>query len=198
MQTAIVSSSYDTAKYPSRWRLVRHLLAHPGLLWEVVNGALQLRGAVEFPPSVHVQGRVTLGGGGQITIGRRTRITGTMVPVELSAWPGATLSIGERARINYGASIAAVEAVAIGDDCYIGPYTIINDNDYHDVENKASIPPSKPVVLEDRVWLGARVIVLKGVRIGHDAVIGAGSVVLRDVPPRTVSLGNPARVVRQF
>jgi acetyltransferase-like isoleucine patch superfamily enzyme len=54
------------------------------------------------------------------------------------------------------------------------------------------------VVIEDRVWLGARAIVLKGVRIGHDAVIGAGAVVTSDVPPRSVAVGVPARVVRQF
>jgi acetyltransferase-like isoleucine patch superfamily enzyme len=52
---------------------------------------------------------------------------------------------------------------------------------------------SAPIVIGDRAWIGARAIVLKGVTIGHDAVIGAGSVVTRDVPPRAVVGGVPAR-----
>jgi acetyltransferase-like isoleucine patch superfamily enzyme len=57
---------------------------------------------------------------------------------------------------------------------------------------------SKPIILEDDVWLGARVIVLKGVTIGQGAVIGAGSVVTRDIPPHSVAVGQPARVVKTF
>ncbi|MBV9596820.1 MAG: hypothetical protein JOZ87_08145 [Chloroflexi bacterium] len=56
---------------------------------------------------------------------------------------------------------------------------------------------AEPVVIEDRVWIGARAIVLKGVTVGHDAVIGAGSVVTRDVPARAVVAGVPARLLRQ-
>jgi maltose O-acetyltransferase len=52
--------------------------------------------------------------------------------------------------------------------------------------------------MEDNVWLGNRVIVLPGVTIGHDAVVGAGAVVVKDIPPRSVAIGNPARVVKTF
>ena len=53
-----------------------------------------------------------------------------------------------------------------------------------------------PVIIKDKVWLGAKVIVLKGVTIGEGAVVGAGSVVVNDVPPWTLVAGNPARVIR--
>lgn len=55
---------------------------------------------------------------------------------------------------------------------------------------------SAPVVIEDDVWLGARVIVLPGIRIGRGAVVGAGAIVTKDVPPYAVCVGNPARIVR--
>jgi acetyltransferase-like isoleucine patch superfamily enzyme len=75
---------------------------------------------------------------------------------------------------------------------------MVMDCDFHRVADKTWDTTGSPIVLEDRVWLGNRVIVLKGVTIGHDAVVGAGAVVTRDVPPRTIVAGNPARAVRQF
>ncbi len=75
---------------------------------------------------------------------------------------------------------------------------MIMDSDFHRVEDKSWDTSGVPIILEDRVWIGNRSIVLKGVRIGHDAVVAAGSVVTHDVPPRTVVAGVPARVVRTF
>jgi maltose O-acetyltransferase len=57
---------------------------------------------------------------------------------------------------------------------------------------------SKPIVIEDNVWLGGGVIVCPGVTIGADTVVGAGSVITRDLPAGVVAVGNPARVVRQI
>lgn len=57
---------------------------------------------------------------------------------------------------------------------------------------------SEPIVIEDKVWIGSNVVVLPGVRIGYGSVIGAGSVVSRDIPPMTVALGTPCRVVREI
>jgi galactoside O-acetyltransferase len=56
---------------------------------------------------------------------------------------------------------------------------------------------SEPIVIEDKVWIGSNVVVLPGVTIGYGAVIGAGSVVTRDIPPMTVAVGTPCRVVRR-
>jgi maltose O-acetyltransferase len=57
---------------------------------------------------------------------------------------------------------------------------------------------AKPIVIEDNVWLGGGAILLPGVRIGRNAVVGAGAVVARSVPPNTVVAGNPARVIREI
>ena len=79
----------------------------------------------------------------------------------------------------------------------MGTHVIITDNDQHDYVDWRRLPPSKPVTLEDEVWIGDRVIILKGATIGKKSVIGARSVVTRDIPPYSIAVGNPARVLRQ-
>jgi maltose O-acetyltransferase len=131
-------------------------------------------------------------------IGERVRISSTTVPVELAAVDGGRIEIGDRTFLNYGVSISAHQLVRIGQRCLLGAYVMILDNNWHDIIDRTRTPPSQPVVLEDNVWLGNRVIVLPGVTIGHDAVVGAGAVVVKDIPPRSVAVGNPARVVKSF
>jgi acetyltransferase-like isoleucine patch superfamily enzyme len=177
------------------------VLRDPAALRAVLNARLRLRGATRLPLSVRLSGRVRLdnpGRRGAIDFGERVNIIGRIVPVEIAVRPGARVAIGDGTFVNYGVSISACASVAIGAGCQIGQYAIIQDNDYHDLVDKRREPPSRPVVIEDRVWIGARAIVLRGVRIGHDAVVGAGSVVTRDVPPWTIVAGAPARVVRQI
>ena len=130
--------------------------------------------------------------------GDRVRLVSTIATLELVTLPSGTLEIGDNVFINFGSSIVAARQVTIGNDCLIGAHVSIMDCDFHRVEDKAWDTSGLPVILEDRVWLGNRSIVLKGVTIGHDAVVAAGSVVTRDVPPRTVVAGVPARVVRRF
>ena len=190
-----------SASRSSRSRLThgaRRLLSDPRQALHLVNAQLRFRWRARVPISVRLRGGVRLDGGGTLRLGERVNMVGTTVPIELCAWKGGVITIGEATFVNYGVSISAHESVSIGQSCAIGQYVIINDNDYHDIEDKRRIPQSRPVVLEDRVWLGARVIVMKGVRIGHDSVIGAGSVVTGDIPPRSVAVGMPARVIRRF
>lgn len=182
----------------SRRQDIRLVIARPRLLWPVLNAQLQLRRSAHVPLSVRLLGRAWTAGGGAIDLSERVRIDGRTVRVELVARQQGRIEVGEGTFINYGVSISAHKLVSIGRECQIGQYVIINDNDYHDIEDKRRLPPSSAVVLEDRVWLGARVIVLKGVHIGHDSVAGAGSVVTHDVPPRTIVAGVPATIVRTF
>lgn len=145
-----------------------------------------------------VNGRPRVSNAGTLIIGQRVLIASTVVPTELKVFKGGTLEIGDSTFINYGCSIQATGQVRIGRHCLLGMYSIILDNDFHQIENHNMRPQPRPVVLEDNVWMGNRVIVLPGVTIGHDAVIGAGAVVVKDVPPRSVAVGNPARVVKTF
>jgi acetyltransferase-like isoleucine patch superfamily enzyme len=115
--------------------------------------------------------------------------------VRLECWNGAKIRIGNGSYLNRNTEIVAARSVTIGRDCKIARDVIIMDTDQHALPNGDLI--AEPVVVEDSVWIGARAVVLKGVTIGHDAVIGAGSVVTRDVPPHATVAGVPARILRQ-
>ncbi len=110
------------------------------------------------------------------------------------------LLIRQGSYINRYTMIDAHQRIEIGRNCMIGPQCYITDGNHGTVPqiNISSQPMmTKPVILENDVWLGAGVIVLPGVRIGRGAVIGAGAVVTKDVPPDSIYVGVPARVVGQ-
>lgn len=104
--------------------------------------------------------------------------------------------IGERCYINRHTMIDAHEQIAIGPDCMIGPFCYITDGD-HARNDDARLADqgmvAAPVVLEDNVWVGAHATILKGVRIGRHAVIGAGAVVTKDVEAFSTVVGVPAK-----
>ncbi len=101
-----------------------------------------------------------------------------------------------------GCTISAMVSVVIGDRVLLGSGCLITDSDAHPVEPsvraRGGAPIGRPVVIEDDVFIGARAIILKGVRIGRNSVVGAGAVVTKDVPANAVVAGNPARVVRMM
>ncbi len=162
----------------------------------VLRGRWYLR-ATTAPGNARLRGRVKVTNKGRILLGDKLRLDGTTVPIELVANRG-TLSIGDRTYINYGTNISSTSAVTIGKNCLIGQYCIIMDDDYHDAEDRRKPGPRAPVVIEDDVWLGARVIVMQGSHIGAGAVIGANSVVRGHIPPFTIAAGSPAQVVREL
>jgi acetyltransferase-like isoleucine patch superfamily enzyme len=114
--------------------------------------------------------------------------------VRIECWQGALIRIGNGTYLNRGTEIVAATEITIGRDCKVAREVIIMDTDQHALPNSELV--AKPVRIGDRVWIGARAIILKGVTIGHDAVIGAGSVVTRDVPAGAVVGGVPARILR--
>jgi maltose O-acetyltransferase len=111
---------------------------------------------------------------------------------------GWQIHIGARTFINYGAIILDCAEVRIGADVQIGPgVQLISALHPLDAETRRSgVETAEPVVIEDGAWLAAGVIVLPGVTVGREAVIGAGSVVTRDMPTGQLCFGNPCRPVR--
>lgn len=128
--------------------------------------------------------------GGWIEVGNCAFFPG----VRLECWRGAKIQIGNGTYLNRNAEVVAAGSVQIGRDCMIGRDVIIMDSDQHPLPGEEFAAAA--VTIEDRVWIGARAIVLKGVTVGHDSVIGAGAVVTRNVPPRSIAAGQPARVIR--
>lgn len=113
----------------------------------------------------------------------------------------AVIRIGDRVRLA-GVTIHCNSTVSIGSQSRLGPGVILCDNDSHrvarDAVERAYKPAQAPIVLENNVWLGMRCIVLKGVTIGANTIVAAGSVVTRSLPGDILAGGVPARVIRKL
>ena len=170
---------------PLRWlwfRWGRHLAArHRGV-------------RVDRTCRIHPEARINPRGG-QLTIGARTRIA-----------PGACIqgpvTIGEDCTVQIYSVIVAVRGgpITIGNDVHIAPHVMMIAAHHKFVDT--DIPIGKqgieaaPITIEDDVWVAGRVMITAGVRIGRGSVIGAGAVVTKDIPPWSVAVGVPARVIR--
>lgn len=166
--------------------------------WQAVRARIALRRCNEVGALTRLRGRVIVSNSGSLRLGRKVKLNGSPVPIELVALPGAELSIGTGTSINRGVSICAQKSVRIGSNCGIGNDCLIFDTDFHTLGNPANgESDASPVVIGDNVWLAARSIVLKGVTIGDGAVVCAGSVVATSVAPYTMVGGVPARLIRK-
>jgi len=107
--------------------------------------------------------------------------------------------IGEGGAFSNNVSIVAKKSIVIGKRFLCGDMVYITDSDFHGiaVEERHLDGKTIPVKIGDNVWMGSRVMVLKGVEIGDGSVIAAGSVVVSDIPPNSVAAGVPAKVIRQ-
>ncbi len=125
---------------------------------------------------------------------------GTEIRPPLYVDYGSHVRIGARCFANFGLVALDVAPITIGDDVQIGPNVQLL-TPTHPVEpepRRDKWEAAEPIAIGDNVWLGGGAIVLPGVTIGANAVVGAGSVVTRDVPANVVVVGNPARVVRSL
>jgi acetyltransferase-like isoleucine patch superfamily enzyme len=193
------------------------------LLRRAVLGCLKLRRTAMFPvywfwcvtqgvklrsgwhlsgrPQFRVQGR-----GARISIGNRFTARsksdgnsiGVFQPVIITAWcDNAVIEIGDEVGMS-GCSITAEERISIGNRVSIGAGVLIMDTDAHSMvlgERKSGLGLTAPVIIEDDVFIGARAIILKGVRIGRGSIVGAGAVVVKDVLSLTIVGGNPAKPI---
>ncbi len=122
--------------------------------------------------------------------------------VRLSVWPAGKgkgrIRIGHYCMLCPGVRIGSAAEVTIEDSCMIASHAYITDCDWHDIYDRVSTGKSDPIWIEPNVWIGDSAIICKGVRLGANSVVGAGAVVVDDVPANTVAAGNPARVVKQL
>ena len=110
---------------------------------------------------------------------------------------GSHIRIGARTFINFGLTALDVATITIGDDVLMGPNVQLL-TPVHPIAvepRRAKWEAALPITIEDNVWIGGLVVICPGISIGKDSVIGAGAVVTKDVPPGSIAVGNPARVV---
>lgn len=113
---------------------------------------------------------------------------------------GFNIVVGENFYANFGLTILDEAMVTFGDNVFVGPdcgfYTALHPLDAE--RRNMGLERSSPITVGNSVWLGGHVTVLPGVTIGDAAVIGAGSVVTRNIPPCVLAAGNPCKVIRQI
>lgn len=140
-----------------------------------------------------------------LTLGDGVRVLFCDITVD----PMGRLEIGDRTYVGNRTFIQSAQAVTIGADCLISHHVYIVDSNNHPISPQMRLEITRglrkvdhydsemaPIVIEDAVWIGHHAMVMKGVTIGKGSVIGAGSVVTSSVPPYSVAVGNPARVVK--
>lgn len=112
---------------------------------------------------------------------------------------GENIRIGRNVFINQNCTMYDLGGIDIGDDVMIGPnVSIITSGHPLAPSRRRAFVIAKPIVIERNVWIAAGVTIIGGVTIGENAVVAAGSVVTRDVPPNTLVGGNPARAIRSI
>ncbi len=142
--------------------------------------------------------RLVITGFSAIRIGEGTSI---MSGSYLYAHDSSNLVIGSRCSLNHNVLVGAAGGeIIIGDDVLIGPNVVLRaaDHVFASVDAPIRCQGHRPgrIVIGDDVWLAANVVITSDVTIGSGCVVGAGSIVTRDLPPMTVCVGNPARPIR--
>jgi acetyltransferase-like isoleucine patch superfamily enzyme len=154
---------------------------------------------------------------------RSTKPRAVVIGKHVSCYAGCSFAVGDNANVTIGdftllngALIMAEDKIDIGSHCLVSWNVGIADSDFHPLEPAQRLidaqalapyfkdrPPrpklkTAPVIIEDNVWIGMNAVILKGVTIGENSVVAAGSVVTKSVPPNTVVAGNPAVAVKTF
>jgi acetyltransferase-like isoleucine patch superfamily enzyme len=122
-------------------------------------------------------------------------------PTSISVSKDASLIIGDNCGFS-GTAIYCSEQIIIGKNCLFGVNTFIWDTDFHDINRRfpddVNNTKSKPIIIQDNVFIGANTTILKGVTIGEGAVIGANSVITIDIEAFTINAGSPCKMVKKY
>lgn len=127
----------------------------------------------------------------RITIGKNSSIH-----MGLKLYTYSHITIGDHCVIDRDCVLDGRGEIVIGNNVNISPEAMILTA-YHDPDAEGFDGIEKPVIIEDYAWIATRALVLPGVKIGHRAIVAAGAVVTKDVPPGVIVGGNPARIIRE-
>lgn len=180
------------------------LIGSARLIRDVLLTKLFFKDARIVRHPVYIRGRRNISLGKGLTTGINLRIDA--FPIERKN--ERIIEIGNDVEINDYVHIAAVHKVVIGNNVLIASKVFITDHNHGNYYGDNQSPPDqlprkrqlnfRDVIIEDNVWLGEYVVVLPGTIIGKGAIIGAMSVVNMDIPPETIAVGIPARVIKWY
>lgn len=161
-------------------------------LWKVPYGKhLKVRGGLIVYKSNGTS--ITIGDDVVFNSSSRYNFRGINHKSILQTGEGGNIVIGNRCGFS-GVSIVSSASVTIGDDVLCGTNVMIGDRNDH--EDRFPQFPPEPIVIEDNVWVGMNTVIMKGVHIGKNSIIGANSVVTKDIPEGVIAAGNPCKVIR--
>lgn len=125
---------------------------------------------------------------------------GTVIRPPIYVDYGKYITVGARTFINFNLTALDVAPITIGDDVQIGPNVqlLTPTHPLAADPRRDKLEAARPIAIGNNVWLGGGVIILPGVSIGENTVVGAGAVVTRDLPANVIAVGNPARIVREL
>lgn len=166
--------------------------------YRVLLAKFYLRNADSLGSLVSVNGKPMFRNSGKAYFGDEVRVWSNINRAKILIGKKGIFRVGKNSRIN-GCHIAVQNQVTIGNNVRIAPYVLILDSDFHKVDDHFSEEGiNSPIIIHDNVWIASNSTILKGVEIGEGAVVAAGSVVTKNVPPFTVVAGVPAKVIRQL
>lgn len=172
------------------WKAVNYASAR---WWDVKMGK-----GCRFTGKIHFErlqeGSISIGNNCIFNSTHTSNLSGLFTPCIIStAKKGAKITIGKNCGFS-GTRIRCGKSITLGNNVRCGANTYIADTDAHSDDYRAG--KDRPVIIEDNVWLGLNVVVLKGVHIGKNSLIGANSVVTRDIPANSIAVGSPAKVIK--
>jgi len=185
---------------------VRYSKIYTYILFKVNGVAFQRDFIARGIPVINnnLNGYIRIGNRFVMHSGRYTLI-GRQQPCIFMVSEGARLTIGNNVGMSC-TSIVCTKQVTIRDNVRIGNNTAIYDTDFHSLDpairtaaiEDDAFTKTAPVILEDNVFIGAHTTILKGVSIGRNSIVGAGSLVSKSIPPNQIWAGNPARFIRHI
>ena len=174
------------------WKVVNYISAQ---WWDVnVGKGCKFHGKTHF--NRLQESTVTIGDNCIFYSSHKSNLIGVYTPCMISTiGKGARIEIGNNCGFS-GTVIGAALHIKLGNNVRCGANTLITDTDWHTDDYRTG--EDKPIVIDDNVWLGYGVKVLKGVTIGKNSLIGANSVVTKDIPANVIAVGNPCKVIKQI
>lgn len=170
------------------------VLVHKALHMSLREAAARARAVLRGQPLGRIGPGVRISGPGRLDMGRGASI-GRDTRIHIG--PGAVLRMGPGSRISDRGIVNVMVGVTLGRAARLSWDVQILDSDFHSIthDDGSVSTPTRPILIDDRAFVGANSMILKGVTIGRGAVVGAGAVVPKSVEPETIVAGNPARVI---